>query len=112
MKFIIILSAMVRSITGDSVLESWLDKKLKRRTFQASSVPTFISEDPEFRRPESARDMLFDNLPPPPDDPEEVVSGSVSTGAGSQSTAQSALQAAGLNYWDLPKETLELDGTL
>ena len=114
MQFMLLMGSMVRAIAHGRALEDWLDKGLARKKYQAVRIPSFISADPEFQRPEGH--PLQQGNPEPNDDARNEPNGAASIATGSSSASSqsgySQLQPAGSNYWDLPEESLMLDGTL
>ena len=105
-EFMFLMSSMVRAIQHGPVLEDFLDRKLNRRRHQAMSTPSYLTEDPDFTRPpvlrpEAADDELSDH------------EGSVGNGSavGTQAT-QSGLYEAGINYFDMNADSLQLDAML
>ena len=117
-QFMMLMSAMVRAIANGSAIEGFLDKKLGRQKHIAVSTPSFLSDDPEFRRPDHGAanvqqaggdddDASVSNLQRSP--LQRRIQARSST---SSASSRSALKEAGLNYWDLGAEVLALDATL
>ena len=48
--FMMLMSSMVREIAYGSTIEDFLDRTLGRKKHIAVSTPSFLTEDPEFRR--------------------------------------------------------------
>ena len=114
--FMMLMSAMVRAISHGSAIEDFLDKKLGRKKHIAVSTPSFLTEDPEFRRPaEIDDDEGYDtdsvqNQPSLGGSPlQRRIDASRASGA---TSSRSTLQEAGSSYWELGDEVLALDATL
>jgi hypothetical protein len=102
-QFMTSMSAMVRSINHGAEVEDYLDKKLDRRRSEHLTVPSFISDDPDFAP-----------MPTLPDEDEDPPSSAASTSLGTESNTtigSAALGSAG-SYWSLSEEARQLDAML
>ena len=123
MEFMYLMSSLVRATAHGHVLEDYLDAKLGRCKFHQVTTPGFLSEDPEFRRPESPHEEededsvnsspLAARIRAQAARSEARESPSSPGGQASTSASGSAkLNHIGMNYFDLDLEARELDGTL
>ena len=108
--FMMLMSSMGRAIAYGSAIEDFLDRKLGRKKHIAVSTPSFLTEDPEFRRcpaenaqhDEGDTDGDDDSIQNQPSTPlaARVAANSASSRATSSRSALE-LNEAGLNYWEL-----------
>ena len=103
-QFMMLMSAMVRAIAHGSEIEDFLDKKLGRQKHIAVSTPSFLSNDPEFRRPDGPAGQPADDAasvsnqqPQPPLLGQSPLQRRMQASSSTSASSRSTLKEAGQN---------------